>query len=111
VSQARAALGTLSLGCWDAHLWNPTSDHPKGRACDLFVGGDSRRSAPVKAAGDRIANWAIQSAATTGVHYVIWYGKIWSARTGQWKTYNGGGVYDTSNPTGGHYDHVHVSLY
>ena len=91
VSQARAALGTLSLGCWDAHLWNPTSDHPKGRACDLFVGGDSRRSAPAKADGDRIANWAIQTAAKTGVHYVIWYGKIWSARTGQWKTYNGGG--------------------
>jgi hypothetical protein len=111
VAQARAALGNLSLGCWDAHLWNPTSDHPKGRACDLFVGADARRSATAKAEGDRIANWAIQNAATTGLHYVIWYGQIWSARTGKWRTYNGGGVYDTSNPTGGHYDHVHVSLY
>jgi len=111
VAQARGALGTLSLGCWDPHLWNPTSDHPKGRACDLFVGSDARRSAPVRAAGDRIANWTIQTAAKTGVHYVIWYGKIWSASTGQWKTYNGGGVYDTSDPSGGHYDHVHVSLY
>ena len=80
VAQARAALGTLSLSCWDAHLWNPTSDHPKGRACDLFVGADARRSADAKAAGDRIANWAVQNAAATGLHYVIWYGKIWSAR-------------------------------
>ena len=111
VAQARAALGTLSLGCWDAHLWNPTSDHPKGRACDLFVGADARRSADAKAAGDRIANWAVQNAAATGLHYVIWYGKIWSARRGTWIPYNGGGVYDTSNPTGGHYDHVHVSMY
>jgi hypothetical protein len=111
VSQARAALGALSMGCWDAHAWNPTSDHPKGRACDVFVGTDARQSAPARANGDRIANWAIQTAAQTGVHYVIWYGKIWSARTGQWKPYNGGGVYDTSTATGGHYDHVHVSVY
>jgi hypothetical protein len=111
VAQAHAALGALSMSCWDAHAWNPTSDHPKGRACDVFVGSDARRSATTKAAGDRIANWTIQSGATTGLHYVIWYGKIWSARTGQWRTYNGGGVYDTSDPTGGHYDHVHVSLY
>ncbi len=111
VSQSQAALGKLSMSCWDAHLWNPTSDHPKGRACDLFVGTDARRSPSARAAGDRIANWAIQTAGTTGLHYVIWYGKIWSARTGQWKPYNGGGVYDTASPTGGHYDHVHVSMY
>ena len=24
--------------CWDAHAWNPTSDHPRGRACDFTVG-------------------------------------------------------------------------
>ncbi|TCC33714.1 hypothetical protein [Kribbella sindirgiensis] len=111
VAQARAALANPPMSCWDAHVWNPTSDHPKGKACDVFVGGDSRRSAPARAKGDRIANWAIQTAGTTGVHYLIWYGKIWSARTGQWTPYNGGGVYDPSDATGGHYDHVHVSLY
>jgi hypothetical protein len=111
IAQARTALGTLSMSCWDAHLWNPTSDHPKGRACDLFVGADARRSAPARAVGDRIANFAIQTAATSGLHYVIWYGQIWSARTGKWRPYNGGGVYDPSNATGGHYDHVHVSVY
>ncbi len=111
ISQAQTALGKLSMTCWDAHLWNPTSDHPKGRACDVFVGTDARGSAPARAKGDRIANWTIQTAAQTGVRYLIWYGKIWSARTGQWEPYNGGGIYDTGSATGGHYDHVHVSLY
>jgi hypothetical protein len=111
ITQAQGALGKLSMSCWDAHLWNPTSDHPKGRACDLFVGADARRSPSARADGDKIANLAVQSAGTTGLHYVIWYGKIWSARTGQWLPYNGGGVYDTTSPTGGHYDHVHVSMY
>lgn len=111
VAKARAALASPSMSCWDAHVWNPTSDHPKGRACDVMVGPDARRSPPVRAAGDKIANWAIQTAETTGVRYVIWYGKIWTARTGRWRQYNGGGVYDPSDATGGHYDHVHVSLY
>ncbi len=111
VAKAKAALQNPSMSCWDAHLWNPTSDHPKGKACDLMVGGDGRRSAPVKARGDQIANWTLQTAATTGVRYVIWYGKIWSARTGQWRPYNGGGVYNPTDATGGHYDHVHVSMY
>jgi hypothetical protein len=111
VAQARKSLGTLSMTCWDAHLWNPTSDHPKGLACDVMVGADSRRSATAKTAGDRVANWTIQTAAQTGVHYVIWYGKIWSARRGTWEPYNGGGVYNPTDATGGHFDHVHVSLY
>jgi hypothetical protein len=111
VGEARRNLGTVSLSCWDAHAWNPTSDHPRGKACDVMVGADARKSAPTKARGDQIANWAIKTAAQTGVHYVIWYGKIWSARRGTWIPYNGGGVYDPSDATGGHFDHVHVSLY
>ena len=111
VAGARKNLGTLSLSCWDAHAWNPTSDHPRGKACDVMVGTDARKSAPAKARGDQIANWAIKTAAQTGVHYVIWYGKIWSARRGTWIPYNGGGVYNPTDATGGHFDHVHVSLY
>lgn len=111
IALARTNLASPAMSCWDAHVWNPTSDHPKGKACDVFVGGDGRRSPAVRAKGDRIANWTIQTAGTTGVRYLIWYGKIWSARTGQWKPYNGGGIYDPSNATGGHFDHVHVSLY
>lgn len=112
VQEARKALANPPMTCWDPHLWNLRSDHPKGKACDIMVGGDARQSAAAKASGDRIANWSIQTAAQTGVRYLIWYGKIWSARTGQWKPYDGGGgIYDTRDATGGHYDHVHVSLY
>lgn len=111
VQRIRAELRVTSMTCWDAHAWNPTSDHPRGRACDVMVGGDARNSPGRKALGTRIANWTIQTAGQTGVHYVIWYGQIWSARTGQWKPYNGGGIYDPSDATGGHYDHVHVSLF
>ncbi|MFF1820455.1 hypothetical protein ACFVWG_24335 [Kribbella sp. NPDC058245] len=111
VAKAKASLGDLSMSCWDAHLWNPTSDHPKGKACDVMVGGDARKAPAKRARGDAIANWTIQTAATTGVRYVIWYGRIWSARTGAWRPYNGGGIYNPTDATGGHYDHVHVSMY
>ncbi|TDW23686.1 hypothetical protein [Kribbella kalugense] len=111
VALARKNLGNLSMSCWDAHAWNPTSDHPRGLACDVMVGTDSRKSAPARARGDQIANWAVTTAGQTGVHYVIWYGKIWSARRGTWIPYNGGGVYNPTDATGGHFDHVHVSLY
>lgn len=111
VQAARTALQNPSMSCWDAHVWNPTSDHPKGRACDVFVGGDARKSPAQRAKGDGYANWTISTAGKTGVRYVIWYGKIWSARTGQWRAYNGGGVYNPTDATGGHYDHVHVSVY
>jgi hypothetical protein len=111
VALARKTLGTLSMSCWDAHVWNPTSDHPRGKACDVMVGADARKSSPARARGDQIANFAIQTAGTTGVRYVIWYGKIWSARRGTWIPYNGGGVYNPTDATGGHFDHVHVSMY
>ena len=104
-------LQVTSMTCWDAHAWNPTSDHPRGKACDVMVGGDARSSPGRKALGTKIANWTVRTAGQTGVHYVIWFGQIWSARTGQWKPYNGGGIYDPQDATGGHYDHVHVSLY
>jgi hypothetical protein len=111
VAEARKNLGTLSMSCWDAHVWNPTSDHPRGKACDVMVGTDARKSSPARARGDQIANWAVKTAGQTGVRYVIWYGKIWSARRGTWIPYNGGGVYNPTDATGGHFDHVHVSLY
>lgn len=112
VKAVRQALANPSMSCWDPHLWNLRSDHPRGRACDLMVGVDARRSPPARTRGDQIASWTIRTAAQMGVKYVIWYGQIWTARTGQWKAYDGGGgIYDPSDATGGHYDHVHVSLY
>jgi hypothetical protein len=110
VKAARESLNKPPMTCWDPHLWNARSDHPKGRACDVMIGRDARGSTVARAEGDRIASWSVRTAAQTGVNYVIWYGQIWTASTGRWKTYVSG-VYDTKDATGGHYDHVHVSLY
>jgi hypothetical protein len=105
-----------AVGCWDAHAWNPSSDHPKGRACDIFPG-----SAGVFAAGDELqagwelAEWLRANAEQLQVSYIIWQGRIWSTGGGDtdggWgQPYNGGGVYDPDEATGGHFDHVHVSF-
>lgn len=111
ITAVRRALSPRSMTCWDAHAWNPTSDHPRGRACDVMVGGDARRAPQLRVLGNQIANWTIQTAAVTGVNYVIWYGQIWKSRIGRWEPYNGGGIYNPSDATGGHFDHVHVSIH
>ena len=99
--------------CWDAHAWNPFSDHPRGRACDYTIGRLGRRPSQAETAeGWRLAGWLRAYARPLHVAYVIWQGRIWSAaRDGEgWRTYSGGGVYDPADVTGGHYDHVHVSV-
>ena len=51
---------------------------------------------------------------TLNVKYVIWQGRIWSPNTsdvnGWGRPYTGGGMYDPVDATGGHWDHVHLSL-
>ena len=105
-------------GCWDAHAWNPTSDHPRGRACDFFPGtaGVFAKGAPLDHGWD-LAYWMQANAGPLKVKYVIWQGRYWDpsdkspGKGSQWgDRYTGGGVYNTSDPTGGHYDHVHVSF-
>lgn len=104
-----------SIGCWDEHAWNPRSDHPKGRACDLFPTpaghfpeGDELRN------GWQIANWLRTNAEPLDIAYIIWQGRIWTPTTrdqeGWGRSYNGGGIYDTTDATGGHYDHIHMSV-
>ena len=41
-----------------------------------------------------------------------WQGHIWSiARDADgWRPYNGGGMHDPASITGGHYDHLHVTV-
>ncbi len=109
-----------SVGCWDKHQWNPTSDHPLGKACDFFPTGASVGKFAAGAGlanGWALANWARANAAALGVHYVIWQGRIWDSveRTGDdpgaWgRSYEGGGVYNAASATGGHFDHVHISF-
>ncbi|MBW0129392.1 hypothetical protein [Pseudonocardia oceani] len=104
-----------SAGCWDAHAWNPRSDHPRGRACDLFPGtpGAFAEGAGLEA-GWRVADWFRAHAGPLAVRYLIWQGRYWDPSVeddGGWgRRYTGGGVYDTRDATGGHFDHVHVSF-
>lgn len=118
VEKTYPAIDTAALYCWDAHTFNPQSDHPQGRACDIpFYGctfGDaSRTTSPTTGteAGNAAANWLVANAAKYGIHYVIWRGQIWYATTGTWQTYTGAAGSDPSTCSGGHYDHIHVSVY
>ncbi len=103
-----------TLTCWDEHSWNPESDHPKGRACDVFPGrGGQSPSAAEKASGDELADTLKNGAPGNNVNYIIWYGKIWSVEhsTQGWRTYDGGGTYNPQDIVGGHFDHLHISMF
>lgn len=105
--------GHDGIYCWDPHAWNPTSDHPKGRACDLTFGAIGQfATGSDKTAGDQLADWLVANADTWGVSYVIWYGRIWSSSRADegWRHYDGGGIYDINDPTGQHSDHIHLSM-
>lgn len=108
-----------ALYCWDAHSFNPKSEHSRGRACDIpfyncpLAGGNAARGADPKLglkAGNAAANWLTSNAQKYGVYYVIWQGKIWYASSG-WRTYGGTSGSNPNTCSGGHYDHIHVSVY
>lgn len=106
-------VGHNGISCWDPHTWNPTSDHPRAKACDVVFGSLGKfPSGTDKTNGDQLAGWLVANAQTWGVPYVIWQGRIWSSSHADegWCPYTGGGIYDPSDPTGGHHDHVHLSL-
>ncbi len=106
-----SGLSYPSMYCWDEHAYNPRSDHSRGKACDISYSSGWPTPEQV-AAGNQMANWLIAGAAYSGVNYIIWQGQIWYARTGKWQAYNGaGGLYNVNTPSGGHFDHVHVSVY
>lgn len=108
-----------AVTCWSEHAWNPSSDHPAGRACDAFPGryGEFAAGQDLED-GWAVADWARDNASELRIRYVIWQDRIWYRGTGDsgagrenWgRPYNGGGVYDPADATGGHYDHVHVSV-
>lgn len=111
--------GSTGLGhdggsCWDPHEQNPKSDHPKGRACDFLFGSYGKfPEGEAKKRGWALANYLKENHDTWGISYVIWQGKIWSASKADqgWRPYSGGGAYDPTDPTGGHFDHVHASVF
>lgn len=86
---------------------NLSSDHPWGKALDVMVSRlGTFASGASKLMGDNIAEWFTRNPGQYGTSYVIWDGKI-NTGTG-WRRYSSS-RYDTSSPTGGHYDHVHIS--
>ncbi|MCE0540392.1 lytic transglycosylase domain-containing protein [Kineosporia rhizophila] len=106
--------GWNQVTCWDEHAWNPTSDHPLGRACDITIGRLGRRpNISEQAQGDQLAAQLQAAAPALGINYLIWAGQIWSTERSNegWRPYGGGGVYDPGDITGGHYDHIHASMY
>lgn len=113
LTQTQTPFPGLPVSCWDAHAWNPTSDHPLGKGCDFAFGqGGAFPDAQDTTRGWTFAEWLRSNAAPLRVSYLIWQGRIWSAQRADqgWRAYTGGGVYDPSDPTGGHYDHVHISM-
>ncbi|OKI13128.1 hypothetical protein A6A08_16735 [Nocardiopsis sp. TSRI0078] len=82
-------------------------DHGTGQACDFMVSViGTHPSAENRAAGDAIAQYAIDHVDRLGVKYVIWEQRIWHSTNRQWVAMNNRG-----SVTENHYDHVHISSY
>jgi hypothetical protein len=110
VDQIRQAYGSdRPMWCWARRPANPQSDHPRGRGCDVEIGEIGEFPGPVdRQAGWQLAAWVVDHADRLAISYVIWDGQIWFPATG-WASYTSG-VYDVAGPTGGHYDHLHLSV-
>lgn len=111
--QATAAFPDTGWACYSPRS-GTTSEHPLGRACDITFGNQiGQRPNPAQlAAGQQTVDWMQEHAQLLGVEYLIWQVEIWSlARNAEgWRPYNGGGMHDPRDVTGGHYDHLHVTV-
>ncbi|UAL30416.1 M23 family metallopeptidase [Nocardioides rotundus] len=111
--QGTAAFPDTSWACYSPRP-GTRSEHPLGQACDLTFGnaiGQHPTPAQLEA-GWEVTNWMKDNAEVLGVDYLIWQGRIWSAARNSegWREYNGGGMHDPGDVTGGHYDHLHVTV-
>jgi hypothetical protein len=95
-----------AIGGWRPAGSVPGSDHPRGRALDVFV---SYPSAHGRALGWRVANWAADNAWALEVKDVIFNGRIWTGDQG-WHAYRHPSDPCDCNPTLRHDDHVHISV-
>ena len=113
LTQAEATFPGLPASCWVRHDPLATSDHPLGKACDFTFGQIGHfPDQQDTARGWAFAQWLQSNAGPLHVSYLIWQGHIWSPQRAAegWRPYDGAGIYNVSDPTGGHYDHVHVSI-
>ena len=90
----------------------PGSDHITGNAVDIMVNTAGKfPDAGQKALGDEIDSFLRTNAKSLGINYLIWYGGIWSSsRAGEGTRPYSSSQYDIKSATGGHFDHVHVSV-
>ena len=107
--QTSAVFPESSWACYSPRP-GQASDHPLGRACDLTFGNAiGKYPTPAQSEyGWQVTNWLIEHAETLDVAYLIWEGQIWTPGSG-WRDYNGGGMHDPDDVTGGHWDHLHIS--
>ncbi|WP_448232294.1 M23 family metallopeptidase [Microbacterium lacticum] len=113
MAQAKQAFPDTGWACWSPRP-GTKSEHPLGRACDVTFGnhiGQAAKGASLEA-GWAMAHWLQTNADTLGIQYLIWQGKAWTrARSDAgWRPYDGGGMHDPTSITGGHYDHVHITV-
>lgn len=113
ITETKGAFGEGSWACWSPRP-GTKSEHPLGRACDITF---SNRIGTLPnndqiAQGWQMATWLQAHADALHVEYLIWQGQIWSRRRADegWRAYDGGGMHDPTDPTGGHYDHLHVTV-
>jgi len=113
LTQLQATFPDSRWSCWSPRP-GQKSEHPLGRACDGTFGNSIGTAAagPALELGWRVTTWLKDNAQILGIDYLIWQGRIWStARASEgWRPYNGGGMHDPDDVTGGHYDHLHVTL-
>lgn len=113
LAQVRQQFPNTAWSCYSPRPGQP-SEHSLGRACDGTFGNSigTRASGPALDLGWTVTNWMKANATKLGVQYLIWQGKIWSvARSAEgWRAYDGGGMYDPTNVTGGHFDHLHFTV-
>ncbi|MBD8078675.1 hypothetical protein [Cellulosimicrobium arenosum] len=110
---ARSTFPDADWSCWSPRP-GTRSEHPLGRACDVTYGNSLGEAASGGALeqGWALVAWLQTHAEVLGTDYVIWQGGIWSSRWrgAQWRPYDGGGMHDPEDVTGGHFDHVHVTV-
>jgi murein DD-endopeptidase MepM/ murein hydrolase activator NlpD len=111
--QTLAAFPESTWACYSPRPGSK-SEHPIGRACDVAF-GNAIGQYPTPAQleyGWQVTDWLQEHAETLGVEYLIWQGKIWNVnRAGEgWRDYSGGGMHNPSDVTGGHFDHLHITV-
>lgn len=111
--QTLAAFPDTSWSCYSPRP-GTSSEHPLGRACDVTFGNaiGSRPTPAQLEAAWQVTNWLKDHAETLGVEYLIWQGQIWAlGRDSEgWRPYNGGGMHNPTDVTGGHWDHLHITV-